>query len=453
MPQTLTQIQCPQCKAPTQTAIEQFIDAGKEPAAKARLLANALNVVQCQVCGYEGQLATPLVYHDQEKELLLTFVPPELAMKKDDQEKAIGKLINALMEDLPAEDRKAYLLQPVPMLTKQGLIERILEGDGITREQIEDQRARMRIFEQMMNASEDNLEQFVVEHDEQIDSTFLQLANLSIQSIRDQRVREVAAQRLSRGLEFSSLGKQIKAQEETLRAAAESLQEAGTELTRERLLELVIEATEEERVSAIVSLARPGFDYAFFQLLSDRIDEAKDKEQQRLTALRDQILKQVEEIDEIQRERLGLVSARLQAIVEAENMDEALQQTLPYVDDLFISVLQASLQAAVERDDKETVEKLQEIDRQLGELIRASLPPGLLLAQELLEMQDPGKARELLEQSVEKIDDQLLGGLLSAVQRVEAAGDKEKTDELMELYRLALRLSMRSKMENPQSDS
>jgi hypothetical protein len=433
MPQTLTQIQCPQCKAPTQTAIEQFIDAGKEPAAKARLLANALNVVQCQVCGYEGQLATPLVYHDQEKELLLTFVPPELAMKKDDQEKAIGKLINALMEDLPAEDRKAYLLQPVPMLTKQGLIERILEGDGITREQIDDQRARMRIFEQMMNASEDNLEQFVVEHDEQIDSTFLQLANLSIQSIRDQRVREVAAQRLSRGLEFSSLGKQIKAQEETLRAAAESLQEAGTELTRERLLELVIEATEEERVSAIVSLARPGFDYAFFQLLSDRIDEAKDKEQQRLTALRDQILKQVEEIDEIQRERLGLVSARLQAIVEAENMDEALQQTLPYVDDLFISVLQASLQAAVERDDKETVEKLQEIDRQLGELIRASLPPGLLLAQELLEMQDPGKAREL--------------------QRVEAAGDKEKTDELMELYRLALRLSMRSKMENPQSDS
>jgi hypothetical protein len=453
MPQTLTQIQCPQCKAPTQTAIEQLIDAGKEPAAKARLLSNALNIVQCQVCGYEGQLATPLVYHDQEKELLLTFVPPELAMKKDDQEKAIGKMITALMENLPAEERKAYLLQPVPMFTMQGLMERILEGDGITREQIEDQRARMRIFEQMMNAAEDKLEQIVIENDEQIDSTFLQLANLSIQSIRDQRVREVAAQKLSRALEFSSLGKQIKAQEETLRAAAESLQEEGTELTRERLLEIVIEAPDEERVSAVVSLARPGFDYAFFQLLSDRIDDAEDKDQKRLTALRDQILKQVEEIDEIQKQRLGLVSARLQAIVEAENMDEALQQTLPYVDDLFVSVLQASLQAAVERDDKPTVEKLKEIDRRLGELIRASLPPGLLLAQELLEIQEPDKAREHLEQSADKVDDQLLGGLLSAVQRVEAAGDEEKTNELKELYRLALRLSMRRKMENPQSDS
>jgi hypothetical protein len=303
-----------------------------------------------------------------------------------------------------------------------------------------------------MNAPEDNLHQIVIEHDEQIDATFLQLANLSIQSIRDQRVQEVAAQRLSRALEFSSLGKQIKAQEETLRAAAESLQEAGTELTREKLLELVIEAPGEERISAIVSLARPGFDYAFFQLLSDHIDKAKDDEKQRLTTIRAQILKQVEEIDEIQKERLGLVSARLQAIVEAENMDEALQQTLPYVDDLFISVLQASLQAAVERDDKKTVEKLQEIDRQLGELIRASLPPGLLLTQELLEMEEPAKARELLEASVEKIDDQLLGGLLSAIQRVEAAGDAEKTDELKELYRLALRLSMRSKMQKP-SDS
>lgn len=447
MPQTLTQIQCPQCKAPAQAAIEQLIDAGREPAAKARLLANALNIVRCQVCGYEGQLATPLVYHDQDKELLLTFIPPELAMKKDDQEKTIGKLINTLMDNMPAEDRKGYLLQPVPMLTRQGLIERILEADGITREQIEEQRARMRIFEQIMSAPEENLMQIVIEHDEQIDSTFLQLANLSLQSIRDQRVQEVAAQRLSRALEFSSLGKQIKAQEETLRAAAESLQDAGSELTREKLLELVIDAPDKERVSAIVSLARPGFDYAFFQLLSNHIDEAKKEEKQRLTDMRSQILKQVEEIDEIQKERLALVSARLQAIMEAENMDEVLQQTLPYIDDLFISVLQANLQVAVERDDKGMVEKLQEIDRRLGELIRASLPPGLVLAQELLEMEDPAKARELLEESVEKIDDQLLGGLLSAIQRVETAGDTQKTDELKELYRMALRLSMRSKMQ------
>lgn len=453
MPQTLAQVQCPQCKAPAQAALEQIIDVSTEPAAKARLLADAINILQCQVCGYEGQLAAPLVYHDQEKQLLLTFVPPELGLKKDDQERTIGKLINSLMEKLPPEERKGYLLQPVPMLTKQGLIERILEADGITREQIEEQRERMRLFEQIMSTPEDGLMQFVAEHDEQIDGIFLQLANLSLQSIRDQQVREAASHRLSRALEFSTLGMEIQAQEDNLRAAAKSLQDAGSELTRERLLEIVVEAPDEERVAALVSLARPGFDYTFFQLLSERIDTAKGKEQEHLNALRARILKQTEELDEIQKERLAHVGARLQAVLDAEDLDQALQQTLPYVDDLFLSVLQANLQAALERDDKETSQKLQEIDKRLTEMIRAALPPGLNLVQALLETQELDKAREMLEQSAENIDDQFLGALMSAIQRVEAAEAKEKADDLKELYRLALRLSMRSKLKKGSSES
>jgi len=326
------------------------------------------------------------------------------------------------------------------------MIERILEADGITREQIDAQRERMRLFEEMMSTPVDKLMQFVVEHDKEIDATFLQLANLSLQSTGDQRVREFASQHLARALEFSTLGKEIKAQEETLRAAAESLQEAGSELTRERLLEIVIEARDEDRVAAIVSLARPGFDYAFFQLLSNRIDEVEGKEQERLNALRAHILKQTEELDKIQQERVAHASARLQALAGAEDLDQELQQTLPYIDDLFISVLQASLQAAKERDDKETIAKLQEIDNRLSDIIRASLPPGLLLVQKLLETQEPDKAREMLEASVENIDEEFLGGLTSAIQRVEAANEKEKVEELKELYRLALRLSMRSKL-------
>ncbi len=446
MPRTLTQVQCPQCKAPTQAALEQIIDVKNEPAAKARLLANTLNRVQCQVCGYEGQLAAPLVFHDQDKELLLTFVPPELGMKKDDQERIIGRLINSVIDRLPAEERKGYLLTPVPMLTKQSLIDHILEADGITRKEIEAQRERMRTFEQMMSTPEDQLPRFVAEHDKLIDATFLQLANLSIQSIRDQRAREIAARRLASALEFSTLGKEIRAQEENLRAAVKSLQDAGTELTQEKLLEIVIEAPDENRVAALVRLARPGFDYTFFQLLSTRIDEAKGKEQERLKELRGRILEETEELDKIQKERLELVSRQLQAVLEADNTDQALIEILPYVDDLFLSVLQASLQAAAERGDKETSKKLQEIDRRISEMIREALPPGLRLVQELLEERDIGKARKLLEESVDKIDEQLLGGLTSAIQRIEAAGDKEKVGELKELYRLALRLSMRSKM-------
>jgi hypothetical protein len=446
MAQTLSQVQCPQCKAPAQAVVQQLIDVSKEPGAKARLLAKSLNVIQCPVCGYEGQLATPLVYHDPEKELLLTYMPPELGLKQDEQERIIGKLINSVIDQLPAEERKAYLLQPTPTLTMQSLVERILEADGITREQIEAQRARMRLFEKIMGTPEADLMQVVAHHDKEIDATFLQIANLTIQSTKDQRAREFAAQQLERALGYSTLGKEIKAQEESLHAAAESLRAVGKELTHEKLLEIVLEAPDENRVEALVNLARPAFDYTFFQLLSTRIDEAADKDKESLTGLRDRILKHTEQIDQIQRERLERVQMRLQALIQAEDLETAVVETLPYVDELFLSVLQASLAVAEEQGDQTTLQKLKEIDRYVSDAIRASLPPGLRFVQELLETPDPDEARTKLETSVEKVDDQFLNGLTSAIQRLEAAGEAEKAKQLGELYRLALRLSMRSKM-------
>ena len=54
----------------------------------------------------------------------------------------IGKMINQVTESLPPEQRKAYLFQPQTTLTMQGMLERILEADGISKEEIEAQRAR-----------------------------------------------------------------------------------------------------------------------------------------------------------------------------------------------------------------------------------------------------------------------------------------------------------------------
>ena len=73
-----TQVSCPNCRQPVIADIEQLFDLFTDPAAKQRLLSGTFNQIQCQVCGYQGALATPIVYHDPEKELLLTFVPPEL---------------------------------------------------------------------------------------------------------------------------------------------------------------------------------------------------------------------------------------------------------------------------------------------------------------------------------------------------------------------------------------
>ncbi|MFP3855195.1 MAG: CpXC domain-containing protein, partial [Anaerolineales bacterium] len=209
MAQSVTQIRCPNCQTPIQASIEQIIDVGQDPSAKARLLSGSLNQVACPQCGYQGQLATPLVYHDPEKELLLTYMPAEVGMNKDEQEKLIGRLINQIVDRLPQEERKAYLLQPKSVLTLQGMVEQILEADGITKEDIEAQQEKLRLFEQLMRTPEDDLEQFVQEHDDELDQEFFQLASLALQSAEDPQSRQAAGQRLEAALRLSGVGQQI----------------------------------------------------------------------------------------------------------------------------------------------------------------------------------------------------------------------------------------------------
>jgi len=141
-----TQVSCPNCRQPVMADVEKLFDLHLDPSAKQRLLSGAFNIIQCQLCGYQGALATPIVYHDPEKELLLTFVPPELNLPRDEQERAIGGLINRVVDNLAQEKRKGYLFNPQATLTMQGLLERILEADGITREMLEAQQQRLRVF-------------------------------------------------------------------------------------------------------------------------------------------------------------------------------------------------------------------------------------------------------------------------------------------------------------------
>ncbi len=104
MPQT--QIACPRCRQMIPANVEQLFDVTHEPASKQRLLSGQSNFARCQFCGYEGRLATPIVYHDNDKELLLTYFPPELGLPLNEQEKMIGPLIKQVVDRLPAEKRK-----------------------------------------------------------------------------------------------------------------------------------------------------------------------------------------------------------------------------------------------------------------------------------------------------------------------------------------------------------
>jgi hypothetical protein len=444
----LTQISCPNCKSPIQAHVDQLIDVDHEPGTKARLLSGSLNSVRCPACGYEGQLATPLVYHDPEKELLLNFIPVEISMPKDEQERIIGKLINQAIERLPPESRKAYLFQPQAVLTMQSLIERVLEADGITKEDLDAQREKLLLFEQLMKASPDSLDKFVEEHDENLDSAFYQLASLSIQATDDEAARSAATQRFEASLSLSTYGKQIKAQEAEVQAAAESLRQLGESITLEKLLELFIQAPNQERATALANLTRPALDYAFFTQLTERIDKAEGEKKQELTGLRELLLEVTQRIDKIQEARVEQASALMRALLDAEDLDKALQSALTLVDEVFLGILQANIRAAQEKgDDASLLAKLEEIDQKLQSLIVQSLPQGLQLAKRVLEADSESEAIKRLEQFAQDIDENLLGSLIATAQRLEEEGDSKGAERLKHLHKQALKISMKSNLE------
>ena len=89
------QTSCPNCSQPMVAEIFQVIDANKDFQLKEILLAGGLNSAQCQNCGFQGQLPLPLVYHDKEKDLLLTFSPPDTKKTMEEKEAALAPLIKS----------------------------------------------------------------------------------------------------------------------------------------------------------------------------------------------------------------------------------------------------------------------------------------------------------------------------------------------------------------------
>jgi hypothetical protein len=246
---------------------------------------------------------------------------------------------------------------------------------------------------------------------------------------------------------LSSFGKRLQAQEEELKKATESLRALADEgLTHEALLELFLDAPNDERVVALVNLTRPALDYSFFQLLSEKIETADGDEENRLTGLREQILEITQEIDEIQQAQAERAASLLKTLVEADDLDAAIQQAIPLIDDLFLGTLQANLRVAEQREDEQTLVRLHEIENKIQSIIQQSLPEGLQLAQKLLEAEDDQAAEAMLNEQQDLIDDDLLNALMGAVQQLEDANQPEAAERMRKMHKQALKLSMKSKM-------
>ncbi|PKO01795.1 MAG: hypothetical protein CVU43_11070 [Chloroflexi bacterium HGW-Chloroflexi-5] len=440
------QTSCPRCRQPILAEVQQLFDVNTDPTAKQRLMSRTTNVARCQACGYEGMMSTPIVYHDPSKELLLTFFPPEMGVPVNEQEKQIGPLINQVVNALPAEMRKGYIFQPQTMFTYQTLLDKVLEADGITKEMIEAQQKRVGLIQRLLTTPKpEDRSAIIAQENELVDGAFFAILSTIIESASmqgDEKSAQLLNEIQMQLLKETEVGKTLLAQSEETQAALKTLQDASKNgLTREILLDTLIGLTSDSSLTTIVSLARNGLDYQFFQLLSEKIEaEAEDKKQP-LIDLRDKLLNITRDIDNELKNRLAEGAKLLYTILAEPDLEEAVKKHIPEMNEFFTQALQSEFEAAHQKGDMERIEKIQKVISIVEK--ESAPPPEIELIQSLLEAADDAARQKILEEKSDSVNDQLLTAINAIIAEGEARKQSpELVDSLRAVYKIALRFNM-----------
>jgi hypothetical protein len=429
MPQALVaRVNCPSCRHSFQIPVDQILDVRADPSAKMRVLNGLVNVAVCPQCGAGGPLGLPFLYHDPDQELALLYMPMEAGRDDLERQRAIGSLTSAVMDSLPPEERKGYLFQPQVFLTLENLSNRILEADGVTPEMLEEQKAKGELLQRMLDATSDEvLEAMVRENDAAIDADFLRLLalNLEVAQATGQAadVPRLLALR-NRLLELSSEGRAVKSRGE----AVEALR---AEPSREKLLELLVQAPDDPTRELLIVFGRPMLDYLFFQSLTAQIEAASDAaERERLTALRTQVLEVRDRLDEQTRALYEERSALLRDLLLSDDPESVARTRFEELDQAFLNLLTANLEEARAADNEEAVRSLQALWGLILRLTEETLPPELQLLNRLLVAEDDVEIDRLLQENRDLVTERLVQVLEQAEANVREEGESETAERL-----------------------
>jgi len=447
-----TIVPCPQCHQPITIELTRLFDTNTDPEAKQKLLSGSANYFKCPICGAQGVYPTPIVYHDPDKELLLTFFPPDLHTPINEQERILGPMIKKAMDDLPPEKRKSYLFRPQTMLTQQRLFETILEADGITPEMLKAQQEKLHLLQQLLGASAEGLPEMIQQNDEKIDEEFFMLLSTLAQASAAAGDQEslAALNALQKALiEHSTLGKTAALEAAETQEAVKELQELSkTGLTREKLLDLLIKSSNSDiRLTTIATMARSGLDYTFFQLLSDKIEASSGEEKAHLESLRQRLLTITQAVDEAMKTQLEEARKLVNELLAAEDVEKATQEALPRINQAVVEVINQEAKAAQAAKDEAKLRKLSQIINVIQSADSSNAYLGLIDA--LLQEESAENRVKILEESGDLVNDEFVQLLAGLIGQLEQQGDQQEVlDQLKELNREILRFTMKRNLQS-----
>lgn len=420
----ITPVACPVCGARFSARLETIIDAGSDPSGKARLLRGELNVARCPQCGHTGIMTAPLLYHDGEKQLAFVLMPNELNMSHEEQQRFIGNLTNSLMNSLPPAQRKAYLLQPRMFLAMPGMVDAILEADGITREMRQAQEERAHLIERFLETgSEEEIRNLARENKDKLDRDFFMLLTAYAQEAHARSSSENLAEALL-GLR-AILARVVEGGQEIL-AEVDAALGLGETITREELLGRLRDAPDDKAFDGLVAMARPLLDYTFFQDVTAEIDravsEGRDDEAASLRNLRSRILDSVDKLDEQSRAAMEKAAALLNGLLRAEDRQSYIKEHIEEFDDPFFMVLSANMQHAREEKREDMAKALQVAGDEVIAEMRKAMPPEVRIINDLFLAEHPDGTRRIILQNKTAFTPAFMEMLEQLIHRLHADG-------------------------------
>jgi hypothetical protein len=248
-------------------------------------------------------------------------------------------------------------------------------------------------------------------------------------------------------LNDTDYGKELQNQANEIQEAVKTLKAVGNKLTREKLLEILLDAPNDIRLGALVSYTRQGLDYQFFQLITDRIEKETSQEMQKLESFRSKLLDLTREIDQRMEADQKHAVELLGTLLSSENLQVTLSEHLPEINDTFIQILNHSMQEATEKQDQVLLEKLQQIVAILQQF--SAPPPEYGLLQKLIEAPDDLSLDKLLVEHDSELTQefsQFLSGIIAQSEAEpespENVQDAKVLERIQRIYRAVLKNTM-----------
>lgn len=426
------QVKCPACGTEQSVPVFTLIDAKDMPDAVQALILGVLNTFICPQCGTSGMVSAPLMYHNAEKQLAFLFFPPEAGMPQEERQRIIGEMTRALMSSLPNDHPKGYLLQPREFLTLPSMLDAIMEAEGVDKDLLEERRRKGELIDKLLAVVDDDIAFAAVvgQHKDELDKNFYELlryARDSTAALGHKEEAEKLERLRQRLLPLSEWGRKERAYD---RAVAF----LRSRPDREQFLNRLLEAEDDLEVQALVQVARPLADYAFFQMLTERIKKAEkagDKEQvQRLSALRDRVLKIAEEVDHEMENAVERATNLLQTILNAPDLDKAIEENMDKIDDVFLFVLSSQLDEAEQRGLHSIAQALRRVWNAVRRHLRPGVPPEIALIEDLMSLRYPDETRAYLEDVKESLSPEVLSLMEAVAADMERQGLKEEAKRL-----------------------